>query len=260
MARSAIATRSRARALPGERLGYPAWHGITGNMPVITQRFHVPAADAGDGGGAGPAAAGGSVSGAGVAAGGGRMHGTTAFEWWSGNMPVLSRDLLAVPTGDDGLMPGWVRLHDPILRRTYWWNSFYSSRRESRPTPRDDGRVGAGLGETEGKLLCAAFVRRVSSGVRARECVCWGLRAHSIRASPTARRRTVARPLTPTHCSAGFFARGVRGHARAPREDTGAVVGCHCRRRRRRGGGRHVRAQRRRGCGCTLAWRLYAGT
>ena len=116
------------------------------------------------------------------------------------------------------------------------------------------------LGETEGKLLCAAFVRRVSSGVRARECVCWGLRAHSIRASPTARRRTVARPLTPTHCSAGFFARGVRGHARAPREDTGAVVGCHCRRRRRRGGGRHVRAQRRRGCGCTLAWRLYAGT
>ena len=136
------ARRRAVRALPGDGLGYPSYHGISGNMPVITQRFHVPPND-------GAAASDSTAA-------------TTAYAWWTGNQPVLSRDLLGGTVGDDDLMPGWVQLRDPILQRQFWWNSFYRSRRESRPTPRDDGRVGAGLGEAEGKLLDATFVRRTS--------------------------------------------------------------------------------------------------
>jgi len=114
--------------LPGERLGYPMYHAVTGNLPVLSHALHDAT--------------------------------SVATEWQhvSGNLPVLSRELRRTADEDD--LPGWVQLVDPLTRLRFWWNTLYRSRREGRPGPRDDGRRGAGLGEAEGKILGAAFVRR----------------------------------------------------------------------------------------------------
>jgi hypothetical protein len=120
--------------LPGERLGFPLYHAITGNLPVLSTKFHRPRDAA-------PAA-------------------VSEYELWTGNLPVLSRDLAR--SAEEDLCPGWVPLIDPITLRQFWWNSFHRSRRETRPLPHDDGRLGANLGELEGKLLAAAFMRVAS--------------------------------------------------------------------------------------------------
>ena len=129
----AIAPKAPKVVLPGEGLGFPLYHAVTGNLPVLSVKFHTPHHGTG---GAGP----------------------SAYAYASGNLPVISRELMAEE--DDDLMPGWITLIDPVTRHSFWWNSYYRSRREARPCRSDDGRVGAGRGELEGKLLSAAYVRR----------------------------------------------------------------------------------------------------
>jgi hypothetical protein len=121
--------------LPGERLGVPLYHALTGNLPVLTARLHRPR----------------DASAATV----------SDYELWTGNLPVVSSELMR--STEDDLCPGWVQLVDPITLKAFWWNSFHRSRRETRPLPHDDGRLGTGLGELEGKLLATAFVKVSSS-------------------------------------------------------------------------------------------------
>lgn len=136
-ARSSVTSPSSARAsvaqapaakpekvvqLAGEGLGYPVYHAITGNLPVLTPRFHHPPGTSED------------VTG-----------GPSDYALITGNLPVLSRELL--PTIEEELMPGWVELHDPVRGKTFFWNIYYRAFRDTRPEPNDDGRRGARHGE-----------------------------------------------------------------------------------------------------------------
>jgi len=73
--------------------------------------------------------------------------GPSDSQFITGNLPVLSRELL--PVVEDELMPGWVQLHDRARGKPFWWNIYYRCWREDRPDPNDDGRRSARAGETE---------------------------------------------------------------------------------------------------------------
>ena len=107
---------------------------MTGNLPVVTTKYH-HRVDSSE-----------------------RALNDDSYHYMSGNLPILSRELMR--EDDDDLMPGWISLIDPITKRSFWWNMYYRSRREVRPSRSDDGRVGSGRGELEGKLLATAFCRR----------------------------------------------------------------------------------------------------
>jgi hypothetical protein len=122
-AASALLQVKKRNLMPGEGMGLPMYHALSGNLPVLTHKFHhSPSAQAG-------------VTG-----------GPSAYQQLSGNLPVLSREL--AKKGADELMPGWVPLIDPQTKAVFWWNIYYKSRRPARPATNDDGRRGAGKGES----------------------------------------------------------------------------------------------------------------
>ncbi len=118
--------------MPGYSLGYPMYHALTGNLPVVSTDLHRPDATAVQ-----TAPAAGAPS---APAGGG---------------------------GGDALQPGWVELVDPITSTPFWWNVHYRSRRAARPAAGDDGKRGAGQGEKHGSgdaALRRAAMRALMEG------------------------------------------------------------------------------------------------
>lgn len=112
-----VQVKKKDTAMPGYSLGYPMYHAMTGNLPVISKELHKSSE--------------------------------------VGSEPA--------PLGED-LQPGWAELVDPISGSKFWWNTFYRSRREDRPTPMDDGRRGAGRGDVDPAAKAAA--RRARLQVR----------------------------------------------------------------------------------------------
>jgi len=76
--------------------------------------------------------------------------GPTAADYYTGNMPVLSRDYHVNKSSirDDK----WCELIEFGTGRTFWWNRRFRSRREAAPPASDDGREGAGEGEADDAL------------------------------------------------------------------------------------------------------------
>ena len=66
---------------------------MTGNLPVLTPKFHHP-----------------------IAAGMGQLGGPNDYAYWSGNLPILSPELRRVDDDNED-QPGWVALPDPITKR-----------------------------------------------------------------------------------------------------------------------------------------------
>lgn len=127
--------KNKGVALPGSKLGFPMYHAVSGNLPVLTSKFHHPA-DMADGATLAP----------------------SEYEYMTGNLPVLSTEFMRAV--EDDLMPGWVQLTDPVTKRKFWWNIYYRSRRELKPAPHDDGRRGRNRGEAEMYLAHAAYRAR----------------------------------------------------------------------------------------------------
>lgn len=82
-----------ARAHAPQKLGYPMYHAMTGNLPVLTPAFHHPPGMAAD-----------------------AAVGPSDYEYFSGNLPVISTEFIV--TNEDEMQPGWVQLIDPITKKT----------------------------------------------------------------------------------------------------------------------------------------------
>ena len=106
-------------------LGFPSYHALTGNLPVLpsSSALHKPVA------------------------GDLQSEARSQFRHVTGNLPVLSTELQKREETD--LFPGWICLGDPVTGKPFWWNILHRSRREQRPQPDDDGREGAGRGEPD---------------------------------------------------------------------------------------------------------------
>lgn len=123
--------------MPGAELGYPMYHALTGNLPVLSLELHKP--ETGEiGAEAGPAA--------------------STYSYFTGNLPILSKELAGGSSID--LQAGWSQLVDPVTKKSFWWNVHYRSRRETRPHPSDDGKRGANKGEINIEAAGRAAQRR----------------------------------------------------------------------------------------------------
>jgi len=111
---------------PSFALGFPSFHGTTGNLPVLASSAHLHKPLTGER----------------------QSDARSEYRAMTGNLPVLSTELQQSGGAAD-LFPGWVSLVDPVSRRTFWWNVLHRSRREAQPQPDDDGREGAGRGEPD---------------------------------------------------------------------------------------------------------------
>ncbi len=85
----------KKNGMPGHSLGYPMYHAVTGNLPVLSTQLHRP------------------VEAAAVSSADAKV---TDFQYVTGNLPVLSKELVIKKAFDD-LAPGWVQLYDPFTTK-----------------------------------------------------------------------------------------------------------------------------------------------
>jgi hypothetical protein len=121
-------TKKRREPPLGYALGYPLFHGVTGQLPVLSLDLLPPTADLKE------------------------EDASDAFKRSTGMLPVLSTDLVV----GSASVPGWVELIDPITGHLFWWNIHFRKRRDVHPEHRSRrGSVQAsdsvlgGIGQSE---------------------------------------------------------------------------------------------------------------